>query len=71
MSTSRDRRERMQVDFYPEALECSACQDALKERYHKQRWIIRLDQHVNVVSHFLECGNVACPRRAVVYRPYL
>ena len=31
---------------------------------------MRLDQHVQVVSHFLECGNTACTRPAVVYRPY-
>jgi hypothetical protein len=69
MRTSRDRRESTQVDFYPEEQECPACQHPLKERYHKQRWIIRLDQHVKVVSHFLECGNTACTRPAVVYRP--
>jgi hypothetical protein len=69
MRTPRDRRESTQVDFYPVELECPACQHALKERYHKQRWIIRLDQHVKVVSHFLECGNAACTRQAVIYRP--
>jgi hypothetical protein len=69
MRTSRDRRECTQVDFYPEELDCPACQYALKERYHKQRWIIRLDQPVKVVSHFLEGGHPACSRRAVVYRP--
>jgi hypothetical protein len=42
----------------------------MKERYHKQRWIVRLEQHVKVVSHFLECGNTACTRQAVVYRPH-
>jgi len=41
----------------------------MHERYHKQRWIVRLDQHVKVVSHFLECANTACTRPAVVYRP--
>jgi hypothetical protein len=69
MRTPRDRRESTQVDCYPEAQECPAGQYTLKERYPKQRWVIRLDQHVNVVSHFLECGNTACPRQAVVYRP--
>jgi hypothetical protein len=69
MRTSRDRRESPQVDLYPAEQECPVCQHALKERYHKQRWIIRLDQHVKVVSHFLECGNAACTRQAVVYRP--
>jgi hypothetical protein len=70
MRTPRDRRECTQVDLYPEERDCPACQHPLKERYHKQRWIVRLNQHVKVVSHFLECGHVACPRRAVVYRPY-
>jgi hypothetical protein len=41
----------------------------MHERYHKQRWIVRLDQHVKAVSHFLECTNTACTRQAVVYRP--
>ncbi len=69
MRTSRDRCDSTQVDLYPEEQECPACQQALKERYHKQRWVIRLDQPVQVVSHFLECGNTACTRQAVVYRP--
>jgi hypothetical protein len=59
MRTSRDRRDSPQVDLHPAEPECPACQHALKERDHKQRWVIRLDQHVNVVSHFLECGNTA------------
>ena len=70
MRTPRDRRECTQVDVYPEEHDCPACQPALKERYHQQRWIVRLDQHGQVVSHFLACGHVACSRRAVVYRPY-
>jgi len=41
----------------------------LKERDHKQRWVIRLDQHVKVVSHVLEGGHTACTRPAVVDRP--
>jgi hypothetical protein len=57
------------VGLYPEEQQCPVCQHALKERYHKQRWVIRLDPHVKVVSHFLECGNMACTRPAVVYRP--
>ena len=69
MSTPRDRRESTPVDFYPEKQECPGCQYPLKERYHKQRWVMRLDQHVKVVGHFLECGNTACTRQAVVYRP--
>jgi hypothetical protein len=57
------------VAVYPQELECPGGQRILKARYHKQRWIMRRDQHVNVVSHFLECGNAACTRHAVVYRP--
>jgi hypothetical protein len=48
----------------------SACHEALTERYHKQRWMIQLDQHVKGVSHFLECGHPDGERRGAVYRPY-
>ena len=70
MRTPRDRSESQQVDLYPPLQECPACHEALTERYHKQRWIIQLDQHVKAVSHFLECGNPDCERRGAVYRPY-
>jgi hypothetical protein len=69
MRTARDRCKSQQLDLFPPVHSCPACQQALKERYHKQRWIVRLDQQVKVVSHFLECGNPACDHRAVVYRP--
>ena len=70
MRTPRDRRDSTQVELYPPMQECPACHQPLIERYHKQRWIIQLDQQVKVVSHFLECGNTHCERRAAVYRPY-
>jgi len=57
------------VDFSPAEQECPVCQQALKERYHKPRWIIRLDQQMNVVRHVLECGHTTCTPPAVVYRP--
>jgi hypothetical protein len=57
------------VDCYPEEQACPVCQQALKERDHKQRWIMRLDQHRKVVSHVLECGNTTCTQPAVGYRP--
>ena len=41
----------------------------MQERDHKQRWIVRLDQPVKVVSHVLECRQTACTRHAVIYRP--
>lgn len=69
MSTPRDRRESPQVDCYPEAQECPACQYTWKERDHTPRWVMRLDQHVKVVSHGLEGGHTACTRQAVVDRP--
>jgi hypothetical protein len=69
MRTPRDRRDSQQLDLYPQWHKCPECHQAMHERYHKQRWIVRLDQHVKVVSHFLECGNAACTRQAVVYRP--
>ena len=70
MRTPRDRRDRTQVELYPPRHECPACHQPLIERYPKQRWIIQLDQHVKVVSHFRECGNTHGERRAAVYRPY-
>jgi hypothetical protein len=70
MRTPRDRSESQQVDLYPQTQECPACHQPLKERYHKQRWISQLDQQVKVVSHFLECWNTDCERRAAVYRPH-
>jgi hypothetical protein len=69
MRTARDRCKSQPLDLFPPVHICPACQQALKERYHKQRWIVRLDQQVKVVSHFLECGNPVCDQRAVVYRP--
>jgi hypothetical protein len=69
MRTPRDRRESPQIDFYPQLQACPTCHPALQERSHKQRWIVRLDQHVKGVSHFLECRNTACTRQAVIYRP--
>lgn len=69
MSTPRDRRDSKPVDLYPQLREGPECHQAMHERYHKQRWIVRLDQHVKVVSHCLECGTTACTRQAVVDRP--
>ena len=70
MRTPRDRRESKQLELYPHMQACPACHQRLIERYHKQRWIIQLDQQVKVVSHFLECCNPDCERRATVYRPH-
>jgi hypothetical protein len=69
MSTPRDRGESTQVDCSPEEQECPVGQQAWKERYHKPRWILRLDQPMKVVSHCLECGHTTCTQPAVVYRP--
>ena len=69
MRTPRKRGQSQQLDVYPQRQECPECHQTMHERYHKQRWIVRLDQHVKVVSHFLECTNTACTRQAVVYRP--
>lgn len=70
MRTPRERGDGQQLDLYPEGRECPACHQPMHERYHKQRWIVRLEQPVKVVSHFLECGNTACTHRGVVYRPH-
>ena len=69
MRTFRDRRESRQLALYPQVHAWRACPHTLRERSHKQRWISRLDEPVQVVSHFLECGKPACDHWAVVYRP--
>jgi len=69
MRLPRERGGSQQLDLYPQLQACPECQQVMKERYHKQRWIVRLDQHVKVVSHFLECRNTACTRQAAIYRP--
>jgi hypothetical protein len=70
MRTPRDRSASTQMDLYPHIQDCPACHQILHERYHKQRWIVRLDQYIKVVSHFLECANATCTQHAVVYRPH-
>ena len=70
MKTPRDRRQSQPLDLYPDLRACPVCHRILRERYHKQRWIIRLDRQMKVVSHFLECENWGCPQRAIVYRPH-
>ncbi len=69
MRTPRERGASQQMDLYPQLQACPVCHQVMKERYHKRRWIVRLDQPVKVVSHFLECVNTACMRQALVYRP--
>jgi hypothetical protein len=70
MSTPRERAESHQLDWYPQRPEGPECQPTRHERYQKPRWIVRLDQHVNVGSHVLEGRHSACTRPAVVDRPY-
>jgi hypothetical protein len=70
MRIPRERGDGQRLDLYPEWYDCPACHQPMHERYYKQRWIVRLDQPVKDVSHFLECGNTACTQRAVVCRPH-
>ncbi len=41
----------------------------MKEKYHKQRWIVQLSEQLQVVSHCLGCENPQCSQKAAVYRP--
>jgi hypothetical protein len=69
MRKARSHSGSQQVDIYPENRECPACHSKLKERYHKQRWIIQLKQELKVKSHYLECHNRECELREAIYRP--
>jgi hypothetical protein len=70
MRTPRERGPSQPLDVYPQRQECPECHPPMHERSHKQRWIVRLEQHVQGVRHFLECAHTACTRPAGVYRPY-
>src|ERR1043166_4090687 len=69
MRTPRARGASQQMDLYPQLHACPVCHHVMQERYHQQRWIVRLDQPVKVVRHVLECGHTACMRQALGYRP--
>jgi hypothetical protein len=70
MRPPRARRESQPVDLYPPLQACPTCHEALTEGYHKQRWMMRLDQEVTVGSHFLECSHPDGARPGAVDRPY-
>lgn len=69
MRRPRRRDESREVHLYPQIRTCPACQRLLKERYHKRRFIVRLTEQLNVVSHFLECPTPNCSLREAVHRP--
>lgn len=69
MRRTRDRSGSKVVHLYPYTRECPACQKPLKERYHKERWIVQLGQKLHVISHFLECHSRGCRLHEAVYRP--
>ena len=69
MSTPRERGQSPQLACYPQGQAGAACHHTRHERSPQQRWIVRLDQHVNVGSHVLACAQTAWTRPAVVYRP--
>ena len=69
MKTERHRSGSQRLDLYPLEQNCPNCQQALVERYRKQRWIVRLDGQLKVISHCLSCPNRECRLHEVIYRP--
>ncbi len=69
MKTARNHSESRRIDLYPQTKICPQCHQPFKERYHKQRWIVKLSGELKVVSHCLGCQNPACPHFIAVYRP--
>jgi len=69
MKTERHRSGSQRLDLYPLEQRCPNCQQALVERYRKQRWIVRLDRQRKVISHCLYCPNPECSLHSVIYRP--
>ena len=60
MRTVRDHSGSKRVDLYPQTRTCPDCHQPLKEKYHKQRWIVQLSGQLQVVSHCLGCENPQC-----------
>ena len=69
MRTVRDHSGSKRVDLYPQTRNCPDCHQPLKEKYHKQRWIVQLGGQLQVVSHCLGCENPQCSQKEAVYRP--
>jgi hypothetical protein len=69
MRRARSRDDSREVDLYPLTRRCPACREPLRERYRKRRFIVRLDEQLDVTSHFLECTTPRCRLRALVSRP--
>ena len=51
MKTARNHSESRRIDLYPQTKICPQCQQTFKERFHKQRWIVKLSGELKVVSH--------------------
>ena len=69
MRRARARDQSREVDLHPQTRTCPVCRCRLGERYRKRRFIVRLDEQLDVISHFLECQTPRCRGRGVVYRP--
>jgi hypothetical protein len=69
MRRARSRRDSREIDLYPLTRRCPACRKPLRERYRKRRFIVRLDEQLDVTSHFLQCPAPSCRMREAVYRP--
>ncbi len=69
MKTARNHSESRRIDLYPQTKICPQCHQPFKERYHKQRWIVKLSGELKVVSHCLGCQNRECDHSEAVYRP--
>ena len=69
MKTARNHSESRRIDLYPQTKICPECHQPFKEKYHKQRWIVKLSGELKVVSHCLGCQNRECTHFIAVYRP--
>jgi hypothetical protein len=69
MRTARDRSQSKAIDLFPEMRTCPACKSTLRERYRKERCIVRLNGILQVTSHFLHCTMPVCVMNGATYRP--
>jgi len=69
MKKTRSHSGSQVVGLYPIKRVCDQCQQPLRERYHKRRWIVTLSGELSVHIHVLECQTPGCPAEGQRYRP--
>jgi polyhydroxyalkanoate synthesis regulator phasin len=69
MRRGRNLEDARTVSIYPEIVECPKCSSPLGSAYRKKRFIVKLTEIVEVISHTLRCTNAACTLANCAIKP--